>query len=117
MVPQCSMCEIKGRELKVAADTLADCKHACLIKPYCKGIDYGLFNTCYLNYEDPSVVGTKFTPRFKAFRKATCLGDTLPINDHYSLKISLTLLNRYFLLNSDRNLIFNRSNQFISAGR
>ena len=88
MVPQCSMCEIKGNERMIDEHTLESCKHACLINPYCTGIDYGLFNHCYLNFDDPRVVGTKFSPRFKAFRKDTCLGDTLSLNDHYSLKMS-----------------------------
>ena len=90
MVAQCHMCEIRGREKKVLVTGLEECKDICLKNNYCKGIDYGIFNQCYLNYEDVRVVGTEFDAVFKAFRKDTCLGDTLSINDHDSLKISFT---------------------------
>ena len=80
MVPQCSMCEIKGSETKMPTiNTLAYCKALCLKTSWCTGIDYSISDECYLNAEDVKVVGTKFDPFYKAFRKDTCLGDTLPI--------------------------------------
>ena len=93
MVFQCGLCEIKGRELKVWASSEENCKSVCLEHKSCKGIDYGIVvGECYLNFEDVRVVGTKKFVGFKAWRKDTCPGDTLSINDLYSLKISFNVL-------------------------
>ena len=84
------MCEIKGHELwQEQVNDLARCKAICLTTFWCKGIDFG-FNQCFLTREDVRVVGTKFNPMYTAYRVGTCSGDTLPINDHYLLKISFT---------------------------
>ena len=95
MVSYCTMCEIKGRERYVGHYSLDQCKTKCLKNNQCKGIDYGVFppnmNQCYLALDDVKNVGKTFTPTFKAFRKQTCLGNTLSINDHSSLKVSFIL--------------------------
>ena len=92
MVFQCALCEIKGRELRVWASSEDHCKQICLENKKCKGVDYDILfkNRCFLNWDDVSVVGTKHGVRYKAFRKDTCPGNTLSINDYYSLKMSFT---------------------------
>ena len=94
MSKSCGSCEIKGREKYIGHHSLDQCKAECLKNDQCRGIDYGIFPPdhmeCYLALEDVKDVGTTFRLTFKAFRKQTCLGDTLSINDHYSLKVSYT---------------------------
>ena len=90
----CAACEIKGRERYVGHHSLAQCKTECLKDNQCKGIDYGFawpnMYDCYFALEDAKDVGTTFRPTFKAFRRQTCLGDTLSKNDHSTLKLSFT---------------------------
>ena len=94
MVFQCGLCEIKGRELKVWASSEENCKSVCLQDKNCKGIDWGIsVDECYLNFDDVKEVGTRHGVGYKAFRKDTCPGDTLSINDYYSLKMNVLMNN------------------------
>ena len=95
MVSYCTMCEIKGRERYVGHYSLDQCKTKCLKNNQCKGIDYGFLPPnmyqCYFALEDVIFAGASYySPTFKAFRKYTCPGDTLSINDHSFLKVSFT---------------------------
>ena len=92
MSKSCGSCEIKGREKYIGHHSLDQCKAECLKNDQCKGIDYGILPPdhmkCYLALEDVRLVGTTFRLTYEAFEKHSCLGDTLSINDHYSLKVS-----------------------------
>ena len=98
MVFQCASCEIKGGGLQVWASSEDHCKSQCLETKRCKGVDYDIpFQyRCILKWGYPTW-GTKHRVGFKAFRKDTCPGDTLSINDYYSLKMSFYLFHNIFL--------------------
>ena len=93
MTFHCSACEIEGREKYKDHRSLDQCKSECLKDDECKGIDWGFMwpnhYECYFVLDDVNEVGTTFSVTFKSFRRQTCLGNTLSICDHSSLKVSL----------------------------